>query len=692
LIARYHSLENLLAHLDEIKEKAVKARLQQHADQARLSRRLTELDSQAPLALDLAALHPGPPDREALRRLFVELEFSKLTKELGFDAQPTGTCSLVQGPEDLDRLVQAVREAGEMGLCFVMSEQHPVLAEVPGVGLAWRTGAGAYILLSPGESNRTAWEKLGPVWADPGVAKVGADLKAALLLAQRFEQNLKGITGDLLLASYLLNPARYEQTLENVALHYLGLNLPGPRELAGRPTPAAGLDPELAGQYAAPRAEAALRLWPMLQRELHQEGLWELYAGLELPLLGTLARMEARGILLDQEFLRRFGQDLEESMQRLEREIYALAGEEFLIQSPQQLGRILFEKMHLTPQKKTRGKTAYSTDVEVLQALGQESPIAAKVLEYRSLGKLKSTYVDALLKLADPATGRVHTTFLQSVAATGRLSSRDPNLQNIPVRGELGGQIRQAFVPDPGHVFLSADYSQMELRLLAHFSEDPALLQAFRDQIDIHRQTAAVVFGIHPELVSPDMRRQAKVVNFGIIYGMSGFGLAKQLGVNQRLANEFIQRYFAKYSRVKAYLEGTLRQAREQGWVTTLLGRRRQTPQLHSSNRIVRQEAERRAINTPLQGTAADIIKRAMLEVEAALREADLSGQMLLQLHDELLLAVPRAELADTARLVRRVMAGVVRLQVPLTVDLRVGENWGEMNYYAPGGSGDRQY
>ncbi|MBU4356644.1 MAG: DNA polymerase I [Proteobacteria bacterium] len=700
LIARYHSLENLLAHLDEIKEKALKARLQEHAEQARLSRQLTELEAQVPLTVDLEALHPGPPDREALRQLFMELEFSKLVKELGFDSQPGVTGSLVHGPDDLDQVVQAIRGAGEpqagslchMALSFVMSEQHPVLAELAGIGLAWRTGEGAYIPLAPGESNRAVWEKLGPVFSDAGIAKVGADLKAALLLAQRFGPDLKGITGDILVASYLLNPARYEQTLENVALHYLGLNLPAPRELAGRPATAVGLDRDLACQYAAQRAEVALRLWPRLKSELEKEGLWELYAGLELPLLGTLARMEARGILLDQGFLRRFGQDLEVAMQQLEREIYALAGEEFLIQSPQQLGRILFEKMKLTPQKKTRGKTAFSTDVEVLQALEQESPIAAKVLEYRSMGKLKSTYVDALLKLADPATGRVHTTFLQSVAATGRLSSRDPNLQNIPVRGELGGQIRQAFVPNAGHVFLSADYSQMELRILAHFSEDPALLKAFQDGIDIHRQTAAVVFGIHPELVSSDMRRQAKVVNFGIIYGMSGFGLAKQLRVNNRMANEFIQRYFAKYSRVKAYLEETLRQAREQGWVTTLMGRRRQTPQINSSNRIVRQEAERSAINTPLQGTAADIIKAAMLEVESAMQGANLSGMMILQIHDELLFEVPRAELADTVRLVRRVMEGVVRLKVPLTVDLRVGENWGEMNFYAPGGETGNQY
>jgi DNA polymerase I len=682
LIGEFHSLENLLAHLNEVKGKALKARLEEHADQARLSRQLTELEAQVPLDIDLAALHPGPPDREVLRQLFVELEFTKLTKDLGFDSQSEASCSLVQGKEDLDRLARAMRENGVMGLCFITGEGHPVLAEVAGVGLAWQTGEGAYVPWAAGWDAATIQEGLRPLWAAPAIAKVGPDLKAALLLAHRFGVEMEGITGDILLASYLLNPARYEQTLENVALHYLGINLPGPRELAGRPTTAAGLEQDLACQYAATRAEAALSLWPKLENELRREGLWELYAELELPLVKTLARLEARGILVDQEFLRRFARELEEAMQVLEQEIYVLAGEEFLIQSPQQLSRILFEKMKLTPQKKTRGKTGYSTDVEVLQALAAESPIAAKVLEYRSMGKLKSTYVDALLKLADPASGRVHTTFLQSVAATGRLSSRDPNLQNIPVRGELGGQVRQAFVPEAGSVFLSADYSQMELRILAHFSEDPMLLKAFQDDIDIHRQTAAVVFGIHPELVTPEMRRQAKVVNFGIIYGMSAFGLAKQLGVGQRLASEFIQRYFAKYAGIKAYLDETLRQARERGWVTTLLGRRRQTPQLHSSNRMIRQEAERSAINTPLQGTAADIIKKAMLEVEKALEQAGLSGQMLLQIHDELLFEVPRSQLKETGQIVRQVMGGVIRLKVPLTVDLRAGENWGEMNFY----------
>jgi DNA polymerase I len=678
LIAAYHSLDNLLAHLDQIKQKSLRDKLQEFAGQARLSHRLTVLECAVPLTVDLEALQPGPPDREVLRRLFVELEFNKLVKELGFDTRPPETCLLIRSREELAHLAADIRAAGTMSLFFLQGEQHPLMAPLAGVGLAWKPGEAAYVPFGPDLPAEAVWEVLGPLWSDPAVAKVGADLKAVSLIAGRFGPQPAGLAGDILLSSYLLDPARYEQNLENVALHYLGLNLAGPRELAGRPLGVVELPPELGCVYGASRAEAVLNLWPLLKEEMLREDLWGLYADLELPLLAVLARMEARGIGLDQDFLRRFGQELEVALQRLENEIYQLAGEEFLINSPPQLGRILFEKLHLTPQKKTKGK-ALSTDVEVLQTLAAEHPLPAKILEYRTMGKLKSTYVDALLKLVSPATGRIHTTFLQSVAATGRLSSRDPNLQNIPVRGELGGQVRQAFIPAPGHVFLGADYSQMELRLLAHFSEDPILLKAFQENIDIHRQTAAEVFAIHPELVTSEMRRQAKVVNFGIIYGISPFGLARQMGVPQRVAAEFIQRYFARHTRVKAYLEETLRTAQEQGWVTTLLGRRRRTPNLKSTNRILRQEAERAAINSPLQGTAADIIKKAMLEMEPASEAAALSGLMLLQIHDELLFEVPEPELAATARLVGRVMQGVISLKVPLVVDLRFGKNWGEM-------------
>jgi len=679
LISQYHTLDNLLAHINDIKEKGLRTRLTEHADQARLSRCLVILEDQVPLQVDLEDLRPGPPDREALRQIFGELEFTRFNKELGFEAPPADAFQVVQEDKSLDQVAKALREAGEMGVFFLLGEQHPIMAQVAGLALSWEKGAGVFIPFGEALKPEAVWKKLGPIFQDAGIKKMSSDLKAALLVGDRFGQKLAGLEGDILLASYLLNPVRFEQNLENISLHYLGVNLPGPRELAGRPTAAVDLPLDLAAQYAGARAAAALEVWPELTAELAREGLSPLYKDLELPLLAILARMEARGIAVDREFLERFGQELETEMKRLEEEIYTEAGEEFLIQSPQQLGRILFEKLKLTPKKKTKGKTAYSTDMEVLQSLSSEAPITAKVISYRSLGKLKATYVDALLKLINPATGRVHTTFLQSVAATGRLSSRDPNLQNIPVRGEMGGQIRQAFVAGPGQVFLSADYSQMELRLLAHFSEDPVLLKAFGEGVDIHRQTAAAVFGIHPEMVSSDMRRQAKVINFGIIYGMSAFGLAKQLGVGNRLSQEFIQRYFDRHPQVKTYLNNTLEEARQRGWLTTLLGRRRQIPQINSSNRIVRQEAERSAVNTPLQGSAADIIKKAMLEVETALEQGGLGARMLLQIHDELLLEVPKAELAATAPLVRRVMEKVVSLKVPLVVDLRAGSNWGEM-------------
>jgi DNA polymerase-1 len=679
LITRYHTLENLLSHIKDIKEKGIRTKLTEHADLARLSRRLVLLDDQVPLQVNVETLRPGPPDREALRQLFLELEFTKLTQELGFEAPPSGAFQLIKDSSDLEKLAAALKDVREIGVFFLLGEQHPVMAPVVGLALSRRSGEGAYLPFQGELAPEVIWKTLDPVLQDPGILKVSPDLKAVLQVTGRFGKKLAGAQGDILLASYLLNPARYEQNLENIALHYLGVNLPGPRELAGRPTAAMDLPQELSVQYACQRASLTLEVWPKLEGELAQEGLMALYQDLELPLLAILARMEALGIRVDRDFLGRFGQELESEMQRLEQEIFDEAGEPFLIQSPQQLGRILFEKLKLTPRKKTKGKTAYSTDMEVLQSLSEEAPIAAKVLSYRSLGKLKATYVDALLKLINPETGRVHTTFLQSVAATGRLSSRDPNLQNIPVRGEMGAQIRQAFVADPGQVFLSADYSQMELRLLAHFSEDPVLLQAFQEDMDIHRQTAAAVFNIHPELVSADMRRQAKVINFGIIYGMSAFGLAKQLGVGNRLSQEFIQRYFARHPQVKGYLDKTLEEARQRGWVTTLLGRRRQFPQITSSNRLVRQEAERSAVNTPLQGSAADIIKKAMLEVEAALAKAGLAARMLLQIHDELLLETPRKELTATAKVVRQVMERVVNLKIPLVVDFKAGLNWGDM-------------
>ncbi len=678
LLRQFSTLSALLAHLPEVKEKKLRERLAHYQDQARLSRRLLSLDDQVPIPVAVTALQPGPWDRESLAALFAELEFSSLAKEIS-RGQNHGDFRAVTTLAALQEAAAAIRAQGRVALCCHGGPQHPMLAELVGVGFSWTEGRGVYVPIQGDLPSEQIWKVLGPLWSDPDIVKMGPDLKNAWIWGQRLGYSLAGDRGDILLASYLLNPVRYDQTIENVALHYLGSHLADPRELLGRPTAAADLPVEIAAVYVGSRAAAAWQLWPRLEKELQSAGLAALYDDLELPVLRVLAAMEFRGIGVDLEFLDRVGRDLEREMAILEQEIHQLAGEPFLINSPQQLAVVLFDRLGLPVQKKTRGRTAYSTDNEVLTALAGVHPIAAKIITYRTLGKLKSTYVDGLMKQFNPQTGRIHTTFVQSAAATGRLASRDPNLQNIPVRGEQGSQIRQAFVAGPGQVFLSADYSQIELRLLAHFSQDPILLTAFQAGEDIHRQTAAEVFGLHPELVSSEMRRQAKVINFGILYGMSAFGLAKQLGVSQRLAQNFIDRYFARHSRVKAYLEETLATARREGWVTTLRGRRRPIPHLHSSNRSLRQEAERSAVNTPLQGSAADLIKEAMLAVTARLREKKISGQLLLQIHDELLLEVPQEELAATAREVKRAMEGLAKLNVPLIVDISVGKNWGEL-------------
>ncbi len=619
LLQQFPSLEELLAHLPDLKEKKLRERLQQYQDQARLSRTLLQLDDHVPLEVNVIDLQPGPWDHAALAALFTELEFSSLVQEIS-RGEPQGDFQPVTDRERLAEVAAAIRRAGGVAVFCHSGPQHPMLTELLGLGLSWQEGQGVYIPLQGELPPEQIWAVLGPVWSDPAVAKISAELKTLLIWGKRYGQPLLGAEADVVLASYLLNPIRFDQTLDNMARHYLGCQLPEPRSLTGRPTAAAALPLESAAVFAGSRAEAAWRLWPRLLPELRAAGLAGLYEELELPVARILAAMEYRGIGVDQEFLTRFGRELEEEMARLEGEIHALAGGPFLINSPQQLAAVLFDRLGLPTQKKTRGRTAYSTDNEVLTTLAAAHPIAAKIISYRTLGKLKSTYVDGLLKQINPQTGRIHTTFVQTATATGRLASRDPNLQNIPVRGEQGSQLRQAFVPGPGQVFLSADYSQIELRLLAHFSADPILVAAFQAGEDIHRQTAAEVFGLHPELVSREMRRQAKVINFGIIYGMSAFGLAKQLGVNQRLAQNFIDRYFSRHQQVKAFLEETLATARREGWVTTLRGRRRPMPHLESKNRLLRQEAERSAVNTPLQGSAADIIKEAMLAVTAAPR------------------------------------------------------------------------
>ncbi len=467
---------------------------------------------------------------------------------------------------------------------------------------------------------------------------------------------------DVKLVAWILEPTKRSYSLEDLAEEYLGLRL-------------SSLPP---GLGAAARALALQEFYPLFRPELKAKALERLYFELELPLSKVLYRMEKTGIKIDVPYLRQLAEDLKEALKGLEAEIFLLAGEPFNLRSGRALSRILFEKLGLPRGKKTPKGTGFSTDVEVLSELASLHPLPAKVLRYRALYKLLSTYVEPLPRMINPSTGRVHTTFHQTGTATGRLSSSDPNLQNIPVKGEEGEAIRKAFVAEEGWLLLSADYSQIELRLLAHFSGDENLKQAFQEGRDIHTACASEVFGVAPLEVTPEMRRLAKVINFGIAYGMSPYGLSKELGIDLKQAKAFIERYFERYPGVRRYMEKMVAQAREQGFVTTLLGRRRPIPDIHSRERAVREFAERTAINTPIQGSGADIIKLAMLRLDQALRKQGLRSRLLLQVHDELLLEVPEEELEQTAPLVRKVMEEVYPLEVPLEVHLAWGKNWAE--------------
>ncbi|MER3406472.1 MAG: DNA polymerase I, partial [Chloroflexota bacterium] len=482
---------------------------------------------------------------------------------------------------------------------------------------------------------------------------------------------------DAMVAAYLVNPAQRAVSLKDLVFGQLGEELPDPTAGLGRGKTLADLPPDVRAHYAAHAATALLRVRAGLDQALRERGVEALYRELELPLIPVLAHMELRGVRLDTALLAQLSRELADRIREVERSIYADVGHTFNLNSPQQLGAVLATELRLPLTKRT--KTGWSTDVSVLEELRGLHPVIEKILEYRQLTKLKSTYIDALPALINPRTGRLHTSFNQTVAATGRLSSSNPNLQNIPIRTELGRRIRQAFIASEGMVLLSADYSQIELRILAHVTQDENLLAAFRAGEDIHTSTAAAVFGVSPEQVTPEMRNIAKRTNFGIIYGISDHGLSIATGMSRREAAEFIERYLARFPTVRAYMERTIQQARELGYVSTLLGRRRYLPELHSSNSVLRQAAERMAINHPIQGTAADIIKLAMVRIHRALHEEQVPAEMILQVHDELVFEVAREDLLRVARLVRPIMEQALPLSVPLEADLAAGPNWQDL-------------
>lgn len=687
LLHEFGSLEELLRRVDEVGRPHERELLTTHAGQARLSKDLATIRCNAPLEIDLERSRVADPDRPKIAALFTELEFHSLARRVaeGGNAEPAPAVrpavppiELEEArPDDLAAVLDAARKAGAFAFQFWSDETN--WSCVRPIGLAVACGEkGFWIPLNQGDGvNR---EQLAGLFSLK-VRRWAHDVKAQMPIMNRFGIDPGGEFMDVMVMSYLVDPSVSGQTLADLCRRHLRADMGGERDERGRypdPLNAGGrVAVEKARECAGVRLAAVLALQDKLQMELERADMLSLYHDMEAPLISVLSEMESIGIALDLDLLNALGREFGERLEELASQIYDLAGGAFNLNSPKQLGVVLFERLGLPAAKKT--KTGYSTDAEVLEELAAEHPIVGRILEHRQLSKLKSTYVDALPSLADRSTGRVHTTFNQVVTATGRLSSADPNLQNIPVRTEIGGRIREAFIPGPaGWRIMTADYSQIELRIMAHLSQDPVLIEAFVKGEDIHRRTAAEIFGIPLDKVDSRLRDQAKAVNFGVIYGISGFGLAKGAGVSRKDAEHFIERYFARYSGVSRFVEQTIRKAREDGYVTTLYKRRRYLPDLKASNRAVRSFAERTARNTPVQGTAADLIKLAMVEAHRRMKELGLSARMLLQVHDELVFEVPDEEVPELARLVKSTMEGVCSMRVPLVVDVKVGSNWGD--------------
>jgi DNA polymerase-1 len=671
LIRDYRTLEGVLAHADEVKNARVRESLKRFADQARVSRELTRLDAAVPLASAGKDLSCREPSGDALRDLFRELEFSQLLRELPPEKQEEVVSEAISGAGGAALFRERLAGAGECAIFCDVEDGHFMDARLLGLAVCREKGRGCYLPLdgeAAAESVRAAAEFL----SDPAIGKAVHDAKAAAHACLNSGLTLRGIVWDGLLASYLRNPSRPDHDLAGLAREQLSRTLPE-RAAAGELN---ALSSRAAAAVA--RASAVAELREKFSPLLDSHRLSSLLRDMDIPLSSVLVGMERTGMAIDRERLQEMSSRLSRRLDGLTREMHDLAGEEFNLNSPKQLAHILFEKLQLPKGKKI--KTGYSTDVKVLTRLSAVHELPAKILAFRQLFKLKSTYIDSLPALVNPRTGRIHTTFNQAVTATGRLSSANPNLQNIPIRTEIGNEIRKAFVPRPeGRIFVAADYSQIDLRVLAHLSGDPLLLEAFSRDQDIHAFTASQIFGVPLSGVTEEMRRRAKTVNFGIIYGMGPFGLAEDLGITLKEAELFIREYFQRYRGVEAYIRSSLEEAKKKGYVVTLFQRRRYLPELMSEQINVRRFGERTAINTPIQGSAADIIKLAMIEIDRRIAGQGLSSRPLLQIHDELLFEGPEGEAGKLVPLVRSAMESAAELKVRLKVSVSAGKSWGEL-------------
>jgi len=683
LISQYGTLENLLAHAADVKNKRSREGLLAHAAEARQSRELARIRIDVPVAFDPDALRYRGASRERCFQIFNEMGFRTLVTEYAPTADTIAKdYRLVNTAEGLSELAAALRAAGRFAVRVLPDQPSAMRASIVGLAFSTSPRDARYVPIGHraigADGNvppADALDALKPVLEDAAIGKIGHDVKFDTIVLARHGVALKGVDTDTMIASYLIDSTRSAHRLEDLGLEHTSYKALTEADVCGRGAKAlslAAFPPEAILTYAGERADLAGQLAPIFRDLLAKEQLTDVYETLELPLIPVLVDVERAGVRIDVAALAAQSQAIEQDLARRTAQIYESAGGEFNINSPKQLSSVLFERLQL-PTLQRAGKT--STAVDVLEELALAHELPRMILEWRGLMKLKGTYIDALPQLVNPDTGRVHTCFNQAVAATGRLSSSDPNLQNIPIRTELGREIRRAFIAAPGHVLISADYSQIELRVLAHLAEDETLIAAFTRGDDIHDQTALKVFGAGSGLSKHELRRRAKIVNYALLYGKTAFSLAKDIGVAPQAAQEFIDAYFAGFPRVRGYIDRTLEEGRATGIVRTLYGRRRLVPELNSRNGQIRAGAERYAVNMPIQGTAADIMKRAMIDVHAALAGQG-DARMILTVHDELLFEV-RADRADeVAAIVRQRMQSAADLRVPLTVDIGIGENW----------------
>lgn len=689
LIKEFGSLESVLSNAEKIPNARIRKAIKENADQALLSKDLVRLERNAPLDLNLEALIIREPDYHTLANIYQELGFKRFLEELpvSADVGPKmlhGDYRVVTDEEAFKDVLDAFWQVDAFAVSIEADTTVAMQASVIGISLSCKDHEVFYIPLGHKSSkNRVQLDRetvllsLKPLFEDETKKKIGHNLKFAMEVLHREGVSLKGIGFDSMIASYLLNPGRNSNNLESLAEEVLDERILSLEDIAGKgkkqiPFDKVPLDD--AARYSCERTDVTLRLAGELKNRLEQENLIQLFDNIEIPLITVLESMERHGVMVDREKLKKISFYLDNQLRILEGTIYEISGEEFNIQSPKQLREILFEKLGLPVIKKT--KTGPSTDVGVLTVLAREHPLPKAVLEYRSLSKLKSGYVDALPSLIHPETGRIHTSYNQTITATGRLSSSDPNLQNIPIRTEEGREIRSAFVAPQGYLLLSADYSQIELRILAHYSGDESLVNAFEAGEDIHTRTAAEVLGVPLDNVTPDMRRQAKIINFGVIYGMSAFSLAKELEISTSEAKEWIESYFNRYRGVKDFIEKAVLQVKEKGYARTLWGRKRYIPEIKSRNRNVRQFGERLAVNTPIQGTAADIIKSAMIRLHDIFLKESIPATMILQVHDELIFEVKEGSRDLLVDILKKEMVAIKQLRVPLEIDIGWGKNW----------------